>query len=539
MKKFSPSILFLLVIIIISIIGGVIAIYTTANGPWGYTDPVAYISTARSLANGQGLGYYEAGAAFKLFTIQPPFYPIALSVLGLFKLNLVAGARWLNVFAFIASIFIAGWIFFRYSRTPALGIIASALMCVFPFMVVMFSSAYSEPLFILLFLAGGWGLLAYLQNEKWVLLLISAFVVGLMPVTRYAGIAMILAAGLSVLLFSSGKASSRVKKAFLYAVVSGLPILVWLIWVYFSTSHSLGGRSLEASWGGLAAQFQAFRGIFMDTVWKWVPFQTHQTLLRYSVRFVLMGVALAIILGLSIFAWRRLRKDSVEGDSKSGVNIFAFFGLSSLIFLAVLVATYLFTFPTIDIDNRMLLPFYVSTVMCLFGGFALWQSAWFEGRLRILQALPWLIAGICVVWYYPLTRGEIDFYRFGEGNGGLTAYSWDRSGTIQAVRTLPSGQPVISNDWELLLLWTGRPIYGFWNTFPSEPPLQSTAYGTDPRDSTQFVFCTQGAALVIFNDFPSQLKTQIGDSNSDQLLNLFDGLSTYGTYSDGTIYLCP
>jgi hypothetical protein len=221
------------------------------------------------------------------------------------------------------------------------------------------------------------------------------------------------------------------------------------------------------------------------------------------------------------------------------VNIFAFFGLSSLIFLAVLVATYLFTFPTIDIDNRMLLPFYVSTVMCLIGGFALWQSAWFKGRSRILQVLPWLVAGICVAWYYPQTRGEIDFYHVGEGNGGLTAYSWNRSGTIQAVRALPSDQPVISNDWELLLLWTGRPIYGFWNTFPIEPPLQATAYGTDPRDSTQSVFCTRGAALVIFNDFPSQSRNQVGEINSDQLLNLFDGLSTYGTYSDGTIYLCP
>jgi 4-amino-4-deoxy-L-arabinose transferase-like glycosyltransferase len=539
MKKFPTSILFLLAIVLISLIGGVIAIYTTANGPWGYTDPVAYISTARSLANGQGLGYFEAGAAFKLFTIQPPFYPIVLSILGLFKVNLVGGARWLNIFAFVASIFIAGWIFFRFTRTPALGIIASALMCAFPYMVVMFSSAYSEPLFIFLFLSSGWGLLAYLQKEKWFILLISAFLVGLIPVTRYAGIAMILAACLSVFFFTSGEAWLRLKKAILYGIIASLPILIWLVWVYFSTSHSIGGRSLEASWGGLAAQFQAFRGIFMDTVWKWVPFQTHQTLLRYSVRFVLMGVGLVIVFVLSIFAERRLRKDSAEDVDRSGIRIFTFFGLSSLIFVAVLIATYLFTFPTIDIDNRMLLPFYVSSVMCLLGGIAVWQSAWFKGRMRILQVLPWLVAVICVVWYFPQTRNEIEFYHPGEVNGGLTAYHWDQSGVIQAVRALPSIQPVISNDWELLLLWTGRPIYGFWNTFPSEPPLQTTAYGTDPRDSTQSVFCTQGAALVIFNDFPSQSKNQVGESNADQLLKLFDGLTTYGIYPDGMIYLCP
>lgn len=456
MKKFPTENLVLIAIVLISIIGGVLAIYSTANGPWGYTDPVAYISTARSLAMGQGLGYYEADADFTPFTIQPPFYSIVLSVLGLFKINLVVGARWLNIFAFVASIFIAGWIFFRFSRVPALGIIASALMCAFPYMVVMFSSAYSEPLFILLFLSGGLCLLAYLKKEKLSILLISALLFGLVPVTRYAGIAMVIAAGLSILLFSSGKTWSRVKKAVLFVFVASLPILLWLVWVYFSTAHSIGGRSLEVDWGGLAAQFQAFRGIFMDTVWKWVPFQSSETLLRYWVRFVLMGIGLVVIMALSLLAERRLRKDSAEGAYKSGMHIFAFFGLASLTFMAVLIATYLFTFPTIDIDNRMLLPFYVSTVMTLFGGFALWHSAWFKGQMRMLQMLPWLIAAVCVVWYFPQTRDKVEFYHSGDG---LTAYHWDSSEIIQAVRALPSDQPVISNDWELLLLWIGRPIW--------------------------------------------------------------------------------
>jgi hypothetical protein len=459
-----------------------------------------------------------------------------LGAIGLLNVDLVVAARWLNILAFVASIFIAGWIFYRFSRAPGLGIIASALMCAFPYMVVMFSSAYSEPLFILLFLSSGLCLLAYLHKEKPFILLTSALMFGLIPVTRYAGIAMIIAAGLSILLFSSGKAWSRVKKAVLFVLVASLPILLWLVWVYFSTSHSIGGRSLEVNWGGLAAQFQAFRGIFMDTVWKWIPFQSSKTLLRYWLRFVLMGVGLVIILALSLFAERRLRKDSAEGAYKSGMHIFAFFGLSSLTSLTVLIATYLFTFPTIDIDNRMLLPFYVSTVMSLFGGFALWHYAWFKGRMRMLQMLPWLIAAGCVIWYFPQTRDKVELYHSGDG---LTAYHWDHSEIIQVVRTLPSDQPVISNDWELLLLWTGRPIYGFWNTFPSTPPIQTTAYGTDPRDRIQSVFCEQGAALVIFNDFSTQLKNQVGELYSGQLLNLFDGLSTYGAYPDGKIYLCP
>jgi 4-amino-4-deoxy-L-arabinose transferase-like glycosyltransferase len=534
MKKFQTKTLFLLTIVLISIIGGVLVIYSTANGPWGYTDPVAYISTARSLANGQGLGYYEADAAFKVYTIQPPFYSIVLSAFGLFRINLVVAARWLNIFAFVASIFIAGWILFRFSRVPALGIIASAMLCVFPFMVVMSSSAYSEPLFILLCLSGGLYLLYYLQHEKLYELILCSLLFGVLPLTRYAGIAMIISAGLSILLFSSGKTWSRVKKAILFVIVASLPILAWLGWVYLSTAHSIGGRSLELNLGSLAAQFQAFRGIFMDTVWKWVPFQSHKTLLRYIVRFIIMGIGLVIILILSIFAERRIRKASAEDAINSGIRIFAFFGLSSLIFIGVLIATYLFTLPTIDIDNRMFLPFYVCTIMNLLGGVALWHFAWFKGRMQILQIVPWLIAVICVVWYIPQTLNQMEFYHAGDG---LTAYHWDHSTIVQAVREVPSDQPVISNDWELLMLWTGRPIHGFWYNFPLEP-LQKTMYGTDPRDNTQSIFCRQGGVLVIFNDFPSQFINHVGASYKDQWSNMFEGLSVFGVYSDGTIYLC-
>ncbi len=534
MTKRTKMYLILAAIILISVAGGVMAVYATANGPWGYTDPVVYISTARSLDRGQGLVYYEADAAFRPITIQPPFYPIVLGAIGLFQGNLVAAARWLNIFAFIASIFIAGWIFNHYSRVPALGIVASALMCAFPQMVVMFSSAYSEPLFILLFLSGGMALLAYLQAKKTPLLLLSAVLVGLIPVTRYAGIAMILAGGLSVLLLASGKTRARIKQAVLFTLVASLPILIWLVWIYFATAHSVGGRNLGLNWQGLSAQFQSFRGIFMDTVWKWVPFQSHEMLLRYRLRFAIMGIGLAAVLALVLLAGRRLRKNS-EGIHHSGLEIFTFFGLSSVIFLIVVLGTYLFTRPTIDVDNRMLLPLYVGSVMSFYAAFALWQAAWFSGRLRVLQVLPWLIAVLCVAWYFPQTREKVNFYHAGDG---LTAYRWNRSDIIQAVRALPAGQAVISNDWELLQLWTGRPIHGFWNTFPSKPPIQAGAYGTAPGDPVQALFCKQEAALVIFTDFPTQFRSKVGDGPVEQIQDLFTGLPVYGAYPDGTIYLC-
>ena len=68
-----------------------------------------------------------------------------------------------------------------------------------------------------------------------------------------------------------------------------------------------------------------------------------------------------------------------------------------------MILTYLFTHPTIDVDNRMLLPLFAGSVMSFYAAWAVWQAAWFKGKLRLLQGLPWLIALLCVAWYIPQT----------------------------------------------------------------------------------------------------------------------------------------
>jgi hypothetical protein len=365
---------------------------------------------------------------------------------------------------------------------------------------------------------------------------IGALVVGTIPGTRYAGIAMVAAAGLTVFLFADGGMWPRIKKGLLFSGIAGLPVAAWLGWVYLSSRHSVGGRETGFQTSGLSAHFQDFRGIFMDTVWKWVPFQTHETLLGYKLRFILMGIIAAVLIGLCLLGYRRLRKQVSQNEATADLQVFSFFGLSAVIFVIVLVLTYLFTLPQIDIDNRMLLPLFVSSMMMIYAAFSLWHSAWFAGKWRALAALPWLLAVLCVAWYIPQTSDKVQQFHKGDG---LTMYRWNRASIIQAVRDLPAGQPVISNDWELTTLWTGRPVHGFWTTFSLEEPVQAGAYGSETGDPLQQLFCEKAAVLVIYGDFPSQVRSQIGELAVDQVGALFNGLSVYGSYPDGTIYTCP
>jgi hypothetical protein len=369
---------------------------------------------------------------------------------------------------------------------------------------------------------------------------------------------MVAAGAICILLLATGRFWQRFRKAFLFGLLASLPVLVWLVWTYFSSAHSLGGRSIGMNWADASDQFRTFRGLLFDTVGRWVPFQSSRLGLTYRLRFILAGAGGLGILALSAWSIVRLSKKSRSEVRRIDLPIFTYFGLSALFFVAVLLVTYLFTRPVIDIDNRMLLPLFVCCVMTLYGAFALWQAAWSkEGGLSLLRAvwsrgwkstvretirakgwkiafqvLAWLVAAACLVWYIPQARETVRLYHKGDG---LTAYRWGRSEIIQTVMALPEDQPIISNDWQLLLLWTGRPIYGVWVSLPSKTDVQKTPYGTLESDPAQSMFCSQGAALVIFNDFSSQARSKIGKDGDF----LFKGLTVFGNYPDGTIYLCP
>ncbi len=503
MKKPLGSKFVLFAIILVSLMGGLLVAINTQDGPWGYSDPVVFLSTARSLAGGQGFGYYEADAEFTYLTIQPPFYSMVLSLPAFFKIDLVASARWINIFAFVASIFISGWIFYRYGSVPVLGVIASVLLCIFPHMLVMFTSAYTEPLFILLFLSGGLCLLIFIKSRSIWAFLGSALLLGLTAVTRYVGVAVILSAACCIGIFLVDGFWSWTKKILLFLLVSGLPIVIWFLWVFFVDDHTVGGRNLVTSWEVLGVEFGNFRGLFMDIIWRWLPFQSVDTSLRYRTRFILLGLSSIFIIGLTFTAGRSGWADKLTGKSKYDYFLFTFFGLSTLFLLSVILATYLFTLPTIDIDNRILLPIFVSGVMCFYGAFGIWQSRWFNNRLTILRTIPWVLLLMSVIWYFPQAKERMEFV---DNHRGLTSYKWNSSQVVQDVRDFPLDRAVISNEWELLLLWTGRPIHSFWKTFPTDPPLHFDTYGSRSQiDPVQVLFCNQDAALVIFNSIPDSI----------------------------------
>ena len=524
----------IILIAVISLFGGAMIFFSTQNGPWGYSDSAVYISSARGILNGDGLGYFEGNAKFNQLTIFAPFTSLLLGFIGLFNIDLIGGMRWISIISFTFSIFISGLIFLRFSHTPVLGIFSSILMCIFPHMIRMFSSTMSEPLFILLFMISGICLLEYLKTNKSWTFILCVVILGLVPITRYVGISVLVSATLMILLFSNGNLYRRFKKTILFGFLAIIPTIVWFVRLYFIKADSVVTREVSQSIGGLSEKFQQFRGLLFDNIWEWIPFVSNITSFSYRYRLIVIFLLFAIFITLSVIALCRLDKNEPKPLTPNDKEIFIFFELNCVLVITILLITFLFTEPGIDIDGRILLPLFVSMVIAALSGFSLWYQFILTGKYIWSRKLFLVVIILSMLWYLPQSYRQVLVVK---NSITTTSFLWENSETVMAIRSLPKDQPVISNDWELLMLWTNRPVYGFWNFFPTDP-VQTSIYGQNINDPVQRVFCEQGAALVIFHDFNTQADNYLPNSDEDISDILFSDIIVYGEYQDGTIYFC-
>lgn len=518
----------LLLLGVLCLLGAALAAYGTANGPWGRSDSAAYLAAARSLAAGRGLGFPDSQGNFQFLIHYPPLYSILLAFFYFLGGDLLATPRWLDVFFYAGTIFGCGYIFIRFSRSPWLAPAAALLVGAFPMAVRMSHAAMSEPLFLFLLVWAGYALLAALPSDRrgWVA---AALLAGCLPLVRYIGVAFLLAGAAAILWLSPGGWRARFGRAVRFGVVACLPLLVWLACAWMAAGGEPGGRTFQAAADGLGEKFRLFASLFAKVVWEWLPYHPLYPPIRSRLRIVLLLLGGLTVAAAAFLARQRVRR---TGAAESAFHIFAVFTLVSLSYALTLLAAYLFTDPFPDVDDRMLLPFYLGLVLSLLGVIALWQSVW-QSKRRWLTALPWLATVVFLIWWFPQ---NVYYVREDHAGWGVTIYAWRGSPTLQALDALPADRPVVSDDAALILLWTGRPVYDLTATLRPDFIAGQAVYGSDPSDPAQRAFCQAGAPLVLFGDLSTWLETASGAAGRQRLTTL---LALPGTeYADGEIYYC-
>ena len=140
--------------IICGLAGAGILFISTVRGAGIGGDATIYITSARNLLNGKGLGLINAAGEFRLIPYFPPFYSLVLAFIGLFTSNLAGAAMILNLALFAGLIFLITLWMTRVSEGLFPGLTFGLLLAGSPILIPAYSWAMSEPLAMFLGFAG-------------------------------------------------------------------------------------------------------------------------------------------------------------------------------------------------------------------------------------------------------------------------------------------------------------------------------------------------------------------------------------------------
>jgi type IV secretory pathway VirB2 component (pilin) len=449
-------------------LGLVPVLATTQNGVGISPDSVAYIGGARQILAGKGFTEaYPPGN--RPMTHFAPVYSIVLAAFGLISLDPQVMAKWLNAGLFLATGAVTGiYLVHRLHSKGVVYLSGLAIALAVPLRTI-YSMAWTEPLFIFLMVCGFLILNAALESKNNPYLVISALLLGLCAVVRYAGLVFVPIIGTWLLIFTPEPFYGRIRKAALGMAISLLPSVLW-----WSRNYSLTGwltdRRLAAHpiSPGTAAQV-------IHTITHWI-IPTGSS----SQRLAVLSVA---VLVLGLLLWR----------SKSEFRI-KLLPLETL--LIIFCAAYvLFLFVSISffdaqtpLDDRVLSPLYFPLLILA----ALFLDAIFKLRRRGIT-LPILLS---VLILSILQVQSITRWAAANREGfGYDRTFWNQSLALKWLRSTPVEAPIYSNAPDLIYFKTQISTYGL----PvKQPPSSLETNPQYPAEMQALAEAMDNQGLLIF-----------------------------------------
>lgn len=420
----------------LAVLGFASALVATRWGVGLSPDSVLYIRGARSLAAGDGFALSSPFAPTEPITHHAPLYSALLAVGGWTGVDPMIGARWLGSLLFAANILLAALLVWRLRSggSPRLwpALLVGLYLAFSLTMQEIHSMAWTEGLFIFLVLASFALLASYLESSRTWTLLLSAAVMALALLTRYAGVAFLAAAGLAILFFGHSPLRRRFASLMMYAVLGAAPLAAWML-RNLTLAGTATSRELVLHPPGLEHLRLA-----MTTVAGWLGVSP------YASGWIKMFLLAALIL-LAAFSVRR-----VYDQGRRPPVLIRVFGLAIVVYAAFLLVSLTFFDANTPIDNRILSPIFVLGVISFFsllGEIGIDASPASRAVVIIACGLVFIFAAL------PALRYTQNAFVDGIGFNNLV---WRNSETISGIRSLPQNIPIYANLAEAVYVHTGR-----------------------------------------------------------------------------------
>jgi len=316
-------------------------------------DSIQYISQADVLALGEP-GPHTALIDWLPPTHYPPLYPQTLALLmSMFGVSAPTAALALNAALLFGVMWLGGYMAWCATESRLAALTGTVLVGLAGPTLGSFVHAWSEPGFLLLCLLAWYATARHIYEAHFKFFLLLLFVMMLLPLQRYAGVAVVGSSLLSLLIWMRGAFHMRV---LVYGVMGAVALLPTLIWGLSQPKAGEGYTFRKVAWMGLRDEH---RNGLAETFYSWT--------FPGKPGFWVMILAVLVVVTLLVL-WGRynLRHFRLGDPGDLRYKPIGMLPLPSVltVFLVVYIAFLAVSISFMDnatpFDNRILLPAYAA-----------------------------------------------------------------------------------------------------------------------------------------------------------------------------------
>jgi 4-amino-4-deoxy-L-arabinose transferase-like glycosyltransferase len=476
--RVSPRLASFLGLALISLLGMFLIIKATPDGLGLSDDSIAYIAGARSMAAGNG--YREAWLASNgPVTHFPPAFSSILAFFGLFGIDPLRGARWVNALLFGANAGLLGILGWRMTPSLTAGLVLAGLFVTSSEMFQVHAVTMSEPLFIFLSLLSFWMFDLHFERrgggEGWLWLIACGTFVGMAYLTRYAGLAMVATFLVALLILHTSW-----RKRLLSIGIFLASVIPWALGWSIRNRLVAGNTTNRAfAWHPLTSEnIEPGVRVFSEFFIPIDPWRQEIFKQGGIIEGMILLVLGAVLVWVILTAWKYLAKPQSltlseghpsptgRGEQQAKEVISFTTGLYIFAYLASIVASMLLFDAATKFKLRILAPVLVS-LLILFVALGIWVR---KKRRDVVIGLLLLLLGVSMY------KQSITVNNWTKNGLGYASFQWYDSKAMDVLHELPKNVKIYTNEPGAVYLYTGRGCYVLPDRFDSATALIRTNF---------------------------------------------------------------
>jgi dolichyl-phosphate-mannose-protein mannosyltransferase len=446
-----------LTLLLIAITGVLLILRATPQGLGLSDDSIAYISGARSMLAGHG--YREAYLASNgPVTHFPPGFSSVLTFFGLFGLDPLRGARFVNALLFGINAGLLGVLVWRMTPSLTAGLVIAGLFILNSEMLQVHAVAMSEPLFITFTLLSFWMFDLYFEfppssvgrgiaGEWWWLVACGIFS-GWAYLTRYAGLALAATFLVAICIL---RTSWRKRLTSIGIYLAGF--LPWAVgWSIRNWIEADNATNRVFTWHPITAENIGIGRYEVSTFLIPVEAWRREVYKLPGVIEALIVIILGAVLIWTLFkAWNYISKprqaEALKRGGREAREIISFIvALFIFAYLASILSSMLMFDAATKFKLRILAPVYVGLFILL-----IYAGIWLRNKNRLVTILLTIL-----VLGFSLYKQNLTIDQWSKSGLGYASFKWYDSEAMAYLRKLPADIKIYTNEPGAVYLYVGR-----------------------------------------------------------------------------------